>query len=716
MTRGWCSVAVDHEVVIVDVTPPAEIDGRQALPVATVEPGKPLVFTVDVSNRSEVATDAIFRLTGLGRPLVSHAGAIAPETTEQRLTIEFVPPDRVDQGWHWLALEWIKPGGGTTERLAAADVAVTVQDVSAVRVELNPRRIRGLLGRTTAVMLENNGDQPVTLTLSASSPRPNRLDVRPDPEQIRLEPRQICRSQLRINRRTRWVGAPRDHVFDVHADGASGVITTTGTFRQYAVLPPWLFAIIALALVLVLLVLALVRVVRWVVDDEAPPEWSLVTDPDGMVGGRVGHSVTWMTHNEPPAPGIRGFGTRVSRAISGDDGDVSSVLVWGGFDADGMPTPDGAVYDADDGSWTTLAPGPSSRIGHTALWNGEFALVWGGHPIASAGSAESGRGAGWSDGWQLDPATLEWQRLPAPPESLAPRTGHTMTWTGSELIVYGGIGTDGKVLGDGAVLRAGALNSDGEQTAGDVADLTEGIWTYIGADQLAVPGGIGSDAAVRALHSATWNGEYLVISGGLGANGSVHDDVWAYDVGRDAWYVVSDEDFGARACHQSATIGSEVVFLGGLAPTDITADDLTGVCSQRPTGLAADPTAWKLTLERDPARLSPQPTWEPLVDAPDHLGADFVSGTTGSTVGILQVVRELDTVAPIRYLPGEFADVGVLPEEHVVDVHTGLVADWQGSRLFVWGGNAEFTCDGAEPDAQRAPCVLASGAIVDVGS
>lgn len=177
------------------------------------------------------------------------------------------------------------------------------------------------------------------------------------------------------------------------------------------------------------------------------------------------------------------------------------MIVWGGFSGD-KSTPefaDGASYDPASDSWTTLPPAPiTGRLDHAAVWTGRAMVVWGGSSSSAAGLV--------TDGASYDPSSGSWQVLPASPpapralqtavvadgtmlvwggsgsqadayaakadgaaydpvtgvwrslldSSLQPRSEHSAVWTGSAMIVWGGVGDAQALHSDGAALRMGS--------------------------------------------------------------------------------------------------------------------------------------------------------------------------------------------------------------------------------------------------------------------
>lgn len=122
----------------------------------------------------------------------------------------------------------------------------------------------------------------------------------------------------------------------------------------------------------------------------------------------------------------------------------AELWVWGGSNSfEPTEPPSASRYDPARDLWSAL-PGvgaPSTRTVARAVWTGSELVVWGG--VGTAGHVQTGG--------RLDPARERWQALPlagAP----SPRGGHTMLWTGSEIIVWGG-GAEAGMLASGGRLR-----------------------------------------------------------------------------------------------------------------------------------------------------------------------------------------------------------------------------------------------------------------------
>ena len=87
-------------------------------------------------------------------------------------------------------------------------------------------------------------------------------------------------------------------------------------------------------------------------------------------------------------------------------------------------------------------PVPSpARVGHTITWTGDEVIVFGGWE-------DEGRSQAFNDGYRFDPVNRAWSELaPAPIEE---RGGHVAFWTGDELLVLGGLSYESDGFTDGA--------------------------------------------------------------------------------------------------------------------------------------------------------------------------------------------------------------------------------------------------------------------------
>lgn len=259
--------------------------------------------------------------------------------------------------------------------------------------------------------------------------------------------------------------------------------------------------------------------------------------------------------------------------------DGQHVIVWGGQVSSSTYSGTGALYDPAADSWEVLNPvgSPSARGYHTAVWTGQEMIVWG-------GSTASGY---LNTGARFSPVTQSWRTLPT---SGAPtgRRHHLAVWTGSRMLVWGGLNGSG-LLNDGALYDP----VTDRWTALAIADPPEermkavGVWAE---DRFLVWGGIGAAGelgtggelrfsagepvswtattlegapSARSGCTAVWTGGQMMIWGGQGALGPMNDGA-GYRPADGSWIPVSSIHAPPnRFDHAAVWTGSEMLVLGG---------------------------------------------------------------------------------------------------------------------------------------------------------
>ena len=91
-----------------------------------------------------------------------------------------------------------------------------------------------------------------------------------------------------------------------------------------------------------------------------------------------------------------------------------------------IAAPSGTCID-DTWTFTSIPNAPEARTEHTAVWTGSEMIVWGG---------VNGFGV-FNTGGRYNPSTDTWTAT-STTNAPSARAGHTAVWTGSEMIVWGG--------------------------------------------------------------------------------------------------------------------------------------------------------------------------------------------------------------------------------------------------------------------------------------
>ena len=235
---------------------------------------------------------------------------------------------------------------------------------------------------------------------------------------------------------------------------------------------------------------------------------------------------TWTPTFRPDQPFARAYH---SAAWTGTE-----LLIWGGYDGSSIYT--GHRYHVGSNTWRAIptAGGPGPIFDHTAIWTGTEMIVWGGK------TSPVGAGNPVNTGARFNPSFNTWSamtNLGAP----SARSRHTAIWTGTNMIVWGGV-NGSTYLADGATYNP-ASNT----------------WSALPASGL--PGRVG--------HSAIWTGGYMTVWGG--SNATVYFNTGArYQVESNLWLTVRTNNAPVeRANHSAVTDGFELMIWGGRNSTNV---------------------------------------------------------------------------------------------------------------------------------------------------
>jgi N-acetylneuraminic acid mutarotase len=221
------------------------------------------------------------------------------------------------------------------------------------------------------------------------------------------------------------------------------------------------------------------------------------------------------------------------------------MIVWGGSDRQGAVDTGGA-YDPTTDSWRALSVvgAPERRTSHTATWTGVEMIIWGGQGVFTQPAPNSVDKV-LADGSAYDPLADAWTPISTAGVPPAAR-GHSAVWTGSRTIVWGG--RDGFALTISTVSSGGAYDP--------VADA----WTLTN---------VATAPVARAWHTAVWTGVEMIVWGGR--NSTIVPPVQSggrYAPAGDSW--VATTTGGApsgRFDHTAVWTGVEMIVWGGSGAT-----------------------------------------------------------------------------------------------------------------------------------------------------
>ncbi|MFZ5787734.1 MAG: Kelch repeat-containing protein [Acidobacteriota bacterium] len=411
---------------------------------------------------------------------------------------------------------------------------------------------------------------------------------------------------------------------------------------------------------------------------------------------------TWTSTATAGAPSARAYHTSVWTG--------TEMVVWGGFDPLWGAQQSGGRYSPSADSWvpTKYDYSPYPRSSPRAFWTGAEFLVWGGNSYFGGGI--------------YDPATALWRPVNAVG---APNvTDPDVVWTGTELIAYdawwsqsGGrydlasdtwtTMTASAELGERGATAFAWSGSDlivwGGVEANTYDDLDSGALYSPASDSWRPMSMIGAPAARRAARGV-WASGAFVVWGGYQANPVGPPTYFAsggrYDPITNAWLPLSTGGAPAgRREHTALWTGSEMVVWGG--------EDYSGYLDSG--GVYNLPTdTWRqMSLANAPAGRT-------------HHGSVFTgaemlvwggSDAVGERGDGARYVVSTDTWMPLQAAgsPSPRADFG---------------AAWAGTEMIVWGGSKQFStgydglgdggryCATPRPYLQVAPDPLDFGRVV----
>lgn len=214
----------------------------------------------------------------------------------------------------------------------------------------------------------------------------------------------------------------------------------------------------------------------------------------------------------------------------------TQMIVWGGHDGTNRVNT-GSRYSLSPHGWQTLSGtgAPTARSLHAAVWDGTRMLVWGG----GDGATKFGDGAAFNP--SIGPGVwLPINGTGAP----SAREGHSMTWTGTRAVVWGG--EDGSANG---------TNSGGRY------DPAADSWTPTTASGAPSP---------RTEHVAVFGNGEIIITGGRQNSADILPvvDSSRYNPQTDTWTALLEGNPFSRYQPAAVWTGIELIVWGGRGKFD----------------------------------------------------------------------------------------------------------------------------------------------------
>jgi N-acetylneuraminic acid mutarotase len=181
-----------------------------------------------------------------------------------------------------------------------------------------------------------------------------------------------------------------------------------------------------------------------------------------------------------------------------------------------------------DDTWTATSGPPDVQGGHTAVWTGSEMIVWGGI-----------RGfTPFNTGGRYNPSTDNWTTTSTTNAPTA-RNGHTAVWTGHEMIIWGG------------------FNGSNNLGTGGRYNPSTDSWTATSTTNVPTP---------RSDHTAVWTGSQMIVWGGSGNNNNPLNTGGKYNPGTNSWLATSTSNApAARLSHTAVWTGNQMIVWGGAS-------------------------------------------------------------------------------------------------------------------------------------------------------
>lgn len=293
--------------------------------------------------------------------------------------------------------------------------------------------------------------------------------------------------------------------------------------------------------------------------------------------------------------------------------------------------PDVGIGSEGGAHWREMAPsGLCGRYYSAQAWTGTELLIWSGENCAGS-ACPSFRAAHMADGAAYSPSTNRWRKLA--PSPLSARTPAATAWTGTEMLVWGGV-NENDFLGDGAAY-----------------DPAGNRWRPIAASPL----------AARNNAVSVWTGRELLVWGGGDLDEGYRDGA-AYDPAADRWRMLAAGPLTARVGGVGVWTGRELVVWGGVDPA---------ARAEFRDGAAYDPAANR---------------WRPIAPAPVAGRSEPAAVWTGREL----VVWGGSTFAGVFLADGAAYDPASDRWRQLsrspLTPRDSPAAVWSGRELVVWGG------------------------------
>ena len=279
---------------------------------------------------------------------------------------------------------------------------------------------------------------------------------------------------------------------------------------------------------------------------------------------------TWTPTSTVNAPDVRAFHTAVWTG--------SEMIVWGGLNSNALNT--GAKYDPAEDVWTSTSTvnAPTGRVGHSAVWTGKEMIVWAGEGTGSPRQVNTGG--------RYNPITDSWAATNTA-NAPVPREQHSAVWTGSEMIVWGGISDPFVWFNTGgrydpntdSWTATSTTNAPGARWAHTVEWTGSEMIVWGGTDSMNylntggrydptsdswTPTGLMNAPLGRYAFTGVWSGNEMIVWGGVDSTFNDSNTGGRYNPNTDSWLATGLNNAPSPRDSQTAVwTGSEMIIWGG---------------------------------------------------------------------------------------------------------------------------------------------------------
>ena len=219
----------------------------------------------------------------------------------------------------------------------------------------------------------------------------------------------------------------------------------------------------------------------------------------------------------------------------------SEMVVWGGcsdsFCFNRLNS--GGRYNPATDSWraTSTVGAAEARYWFSAIWSGTEMLVWGGCDAQTCGPGGNSDPNGLNNGGRYNPQSDTWQAL-STTGAPTPRWFQTAEWSGSEMIIWGGI------------------NGSGPYNTGGKYNPATNTWTSTSTTNA---------PSARGQHRSVWTGSKMMVWGGYNSLLDQYLNTGGlYDPATNSWTPTSTTGApSGRDGHSLIWTGLEAIAWGG---------------------------------------------------------------------------------------------------------------------------------------------------------